>query len=74
MGAECWSPHGRAERTGVSAVDEPTGVRLPERLYQAYAFDLDGKGGRNGDERDRGGQCRADGVVPMSHLGLPFDE
>jgi HAD superfamily hydrolase (TIGR01450 family) len=26
----------------VSAVDEPTGGRLPERLYQAYAFDLDG--------------------------------
>jgi HAD superfamily hydrolase (TIGR01450 family) len=26
----------------VSAVDEPNGGRLPERLYQAYAFDLDG--------------------------------
>jgi HAD superfamily hydrolase (TIGR01450 family) len=26
----------------VSAVAEPSGGRLPERLYQAYAFDLDG--------------------------------
>jgi HAD superfamily hydrolase (TIGR01450 family) len=26
----------------VSAVDEPNGGRLPQRLYQAYAFDLDG--------------------------------
>ena len=26
----------------MSAVDEPTGRRPPERLYQAYAFDLDG--------------------------------
>jgi HAD superfamily hydrolase (TIGR01450 family) len=26
----------------VSAVDEPNGGWLPERLYQAYAFDLDG--------------------------------